>query len=75
MEKKLTLLEIAKKTKARGKPYKEYKQEEIELALAWVKGEVNMQQIQKALGLKNAANSYSFLVHALKYYIRNKIFI
>lgn len=61
----MKLLDKAKQIKTRGF----YSKDEIELALAWAKGEINLVQVSKARGHKVGEASYSFLANCLKRYI------
>lgn len=47
-------------------------QDEIRLALAWVKGEVKLQQVGQAMGFdKHGTKVYTFLASALKKHLNN----
>ncbi len=62
---KETLLQKAKKRGKNNKP-ELITQEHIELAIAWVNGEIGAVQVQSALGIKSPSQIYSFLAFALK---------
>jgi hypothetical protein len=68
MKKELSLLEKAKLVKSSKKNYTE---QEIELALAWVDGSISLTQIVKVFQLKSVTAGYIFIANCLKYYIKN----
>lgn len=68
-----TLLEKAKSS-ATTKTGKTYSEEEMELALAWMRGEIGITQVCKALGKINlqGSDTYLFLARALRQYAIGK---
>jgi hypothetical protein len=65
--------DLVKKAKDLRKPYKssnsrDYSEEELKLALAWVHGEVGMTDVLRTMDMsvKNRASGYNFLSLALK---------
>ena len=71
MTKKPTLLEVAKKQKT-GVYSKGASAEEVEVALAWAKGEVSLSQIMRAMKVSNINVVYTKLAHCFKVYINSK---
>lgn len=63
-----TLLEKAKRRKPLKQ--KEVTNDEIELALAWVRGEIGVMQAKHALGAATNNAAYISFAHALAKYIR-----
>lgn len=69
-----TLLEKAKQVKTYTKKGKDCSNEEVELAIAWIKDEVTYKQIFTVLGLRSGAEVYVILAQCLREaYKRNKI--
>lgn len=70
-----TLLEKAKEIRVNTyKGYKEYSNEEIELAVAWVNNDITSSQLAKALGDRISGNIYVFVSGALKFAVnKNKL--
>jgi hypothetical protein len=66
-----TLLQRAKKIKSghRGK----MSGDEIDLAVAWAKGEISLLQVKLALGMKGGSDVYVRLAIALRAYIQKKV--
>ena len=72
MKKEITLLDQAKKILIKRKNLAT--NEHIELALAWLKDEINMSQAAKVLGYKSTSNiGYSFAICFKKGYQQGKI--
>ncbi len=67
--KKLTLLEIAKATPFNRKYKTNFSDEEIEVALAWIKKDINTTQLATAL-MGHPTNSASSLGYKLSIIIR-----
>lgn len=63
-----TLLEAARAS-VKKREAKEYTDEQIELALAWVAGEVTISQMARVLGYSQPAAVYPFLALALRQYL------
>ncbi len=63
-----SLLEKAKNKLGRPS-YKTSSEQEIELALAWVRGEIGVNQVMKAIN-KSSNGAYSTLALALKEHMR-----
>ena len=63
-----TLLETAKQVKLSERSNSPYGQEEAELAVAWLRGEIRGIQVSKALDVKTSSRGsvYCFLACALK---------
>ena len=62
----MSLVDEAKKLKSNKRKNTNKTVEEIELALAWLKGEVNLMQIARVTNKsQNGSYSYCFLVNAL----------
>ena len=57
-----TLLQKAKGIKVRQKPRPEITDEHIELAIAWLKSEIGLTQMQKALGFSVISGSSLYKV-------------
>lgn len=70
-----TLLEKAKEIRVNTyKGYKEYSNEEVELAVAWVNNDITSSQLAKALGDRTSGNLYVFVSGALKFAVnKNKL--
>ena len=66
----MSLLNKAKEVKNVKGDFTSINDEHIELALAWVKDEVTITQINKALS-KTSTASYSILARALKKHLNN----
>lgn len=66
---KESLLDKAKKVK-KGHLNSDVTEEKIQLALAWVKGDVSTAQIKKAIETRSSSNVYTLLAHALKEHIK-----
>lgn len=67
---KKTILEKAKAQKSKRQSNFTPTPEMEETALAWVRGEVNLTQIARALGLNNTGyRTYSILALSLKHYL------
>lgn len=45
--------------------------EEVELALAWVRGEITIPQVCFAIGKSQAGQGHSFLLKVLRYHINS----
>lgn len=70
---KMTLLESALERKRGGRGVKyAIDDESMELALAWVEGDVNLSDISRALGMKQHDTStvYCFLARALSAHVK-----
>lgn len=65
-----TLLQKAKERKS--KAVVEIGDEEVELALAWARGEINLTQASEAIGSQRGSAIYSRMALALKKYIQTK---
>jgi hypothetical protein len=65
----MSLLDQVKKIKISSKVKKNYTKEEVEVAVAWAKGEVSAGQIQKALPIKCSVQT--FLLGALRTKVGN----
>ena len=65
---KQTLVEQAKALAAKRSRYGKRTAEDIDLAIAWVKGEVGLKEVReaKAIEVDGSAASYLFLAVALK---------
>lgn len=64
-----TLLEKAKETEVgRGKKSL-YSKEEVELAMAWATGELQLKQIKSVLGKGHSFNIYTFIALALRQHL------
>ena len=61
----MTLLEEALKIKPKNFISDEERKEKIDLAIAYVKGEITQTQAANVLGLKNKTTSYSYLATVL----------
>ena len=59
------LLEVASQT-SYGKTAKKRSKEEIELALAWLRGDVGVRGVMRALGEEQCSPTYCWLVITLK---------
>ena len=70
-----TLLEIAKNLSVRNTSKKVYNDEEIELAIAWAKAEINLKQITQVLPyLKSQTQAYVFISNCFRNLVlHNKI--
>jgi hypothetical protein len=71
----MTLLDQAKEIELKNpRRRNSINQEEIDLAVAWAKGEVRLAQVAQVLGIqsKNTKNAYSFLAKALGCYVRGQ---
>jgi hypothetical protein len=70
----VTLLEIAKSLPIDEKKKRahalDYEPEEVELAIAWAKGEVALLQAQRALQIRNSSTTIHVLAYALRVAIR-----
>ncbi len=44
----------------------EYTQDEMELAVAWARGEISVKQVAHALGKPMDTGTYAFLAHAIR---------
>lgn len=67
-----TLLEKAKERKAQS-PQNMFCEEEIELSLAYIKGEISLSQVCIALGKeKKHTTGYYFICRALRQHFSNK---
>ena len=75
MKNNKTLLEIAKNLKIRNTNKKIFNDEEIELAIAWAKGEINLKQITEVLPfLKSQTQAYVFISNCFRnLVVHNKI--
>lgn len=70
---KKTILQKAKEYKAQKRDNFVPTKEMEEVALAWVKGDITLTQIAKALGLNNTGyRTYSILALTLKNYLNTK---
>ena len=66
----MTLTEKAKALRRRSAVKEPYAEEEIDLCLAWVRGEVSGTQIGRVMGYKTTGGPvYAFLVPRLRQYI------
>ena len=66
----MTLTEKAKALRRRGAVTERYAEEEIDLCLAWVRGEVSGTQIGRVMGYKTTGSPvYAFLAPRLRQYI------
>lgn len=72
MSDKETLLQKAKQIKVNKKGDRKLGDEEYELGLAWVKGEVTMRQIQTVMGYKNTNSSYTLIAQTFLRYFAEK---
>jgi hypothetical protein len=68
---KETLLEKARQVQ-RGRQYRVYTTEDIELSLAWTRGEVSLKQVTSAWGLNGKNPSYVRLALALRQHFSKK---
>ena len=64
-----TLLDKAKDLRPKNKVKQDVTEEEYQLAIAWVKGEISLRQIKEVMGYDNVNSSYVFLSHCFKYSI------
>lgn len=64
-----TLLEIAREMDTRKITPIVHGPEEVELALAWARGQVRNTQVLKAISMAETGNVYNFLAHALRQYV------
>lgn len=67
-----TLLQKAKEVAVFHKQFKKTTDEDIELALAWVKDEIKTSQITKVFSYKNQNQTKTFLADTLKFYLIKK---
>lgn len=62
----MSLLEEAKKAQTTRYSRKEYSSEDVELAIAWIKGDVNSRQIQTAKKFKTSAQVMGYIATSLR---------
>lgn len=74
MKKELTLLEQAKLIKGRKSTKTIIGEQEMEIALAWVKEEITIVQLVKALDLSNQTQAYAFLSKCFRLYVKEKYY-
>lgn len=70
---KLTLLQVAKQGPNVSKISKRISDEEIELALAYLKDEVSYSQIQAVLKMKNGGGVYNFITTRVREAFRRNL--
>lgn len=68
-----TLLEKAKKVQVKVGSGKYPTQEKIDLALAWIQGEVGITQVQKVLKLRCTSDAYVPLATGLKQALKDNL--
>jgi hypothetical protein len=67
MKKEKTLLELAKSHQVRKTHKKVFNDEELELAIAWAHGEINLNQILEVLpDLKSQTQAYVFISNCFR---------
>lgn len=62
MDKKMNLLEQAKAIPIKGSIHKPISDEEIELAIAWAKGEISTSQVNKVLCPKSTTGNLLYRI-------------
>lgn len=65
-----TLLEQAKNIKINRK-HKSYSKEELELAKAWLNGDIHLEQVRKVMNLNSGTAIYTFLAFASRELFQN----
>lgn len=65
----MSLLEEAKKIAIRRRSQGTSNSEEVELAVAWARGEVALVQVRSIMGIKNGGNVYPMLAQGLRAFI------
>jgi hypothetical protein len=66
---KITLLESARLINSKKTQKKYIDEERMDLALAWIKEEINLHQMQIVLDAKSLTNVYAFLSRCFKVYV------
>lgn len=73
MPKQQSLLDKAKSIEQQKRRQRTFSEDEIELALAFVNSDINMTQVQMALGHKTCNATYPWIVQILLHIIRSNI--
>lgn len=65
-----TLLEVAKSRKRKKKAYSSYTEEEYELALAHIRGDVTFLDVKAAMKYRNLNSVYTLMYNSFKRYYK-----